>query len=66
LKAQLSLQQSVEELAVLAAVGIVYTVIRTHQISSTGKNSVLEGPQVEFVHGFVIDIGRNRLDNVSL
>jgi hypothetical protein len=58
LEAQLSLQQAVERLAVLACIGVVQTVIRAHDIGSTGKDSILERPQVELVNGLVVDVGR--------
>jgi uncharacterized membrane-anchored protein len=59
LEAQLSLQQTIEGLAVLASVGAVQTVIRAHDIGSTGEDSILEGPQVELVNRFVVNVGRD-------
>lgn len=47
LESKLALEKAVESLGVLAAVGSVQLVVRTHDGTGFGTNSILEWPHVE-------------------
>jgi hypothetical protein len=66
LKSELSLQQAVQDLAVGARVGVVHAVIRAHDIGGSGMYAVSKRPEVELMHGLIINVGRDGLDAVVL
>ena len=53
-------QDPVHELAVLAGVRLVDTLIRAHNRGDLCLNGLREGPQVDFVHCSVVNVGRRR------
>lgn len=61
-KLELCLQQAIHEPAVLAGVCAVDAVVRTHDGANTSFDAVHERPEVEFVQGLVVDIGRGGFD----
>jgi hypothetical protein len=50
LESEFSLEETVESLGVLAAVGSVQLVVRTHDGTRFGTNSILEWPHVKSVN----------------
>ena len=56
LEAELGLEQTVEEFAVLATVRIVDSRVRTHDTGSSSLDGILEWPQVELMHAGIVDI----------
>lgn len=65
LEAEFSLQQTVQYLTVLTAVGVIQPVIRTHDVRRASKDRVLEWPKVQLMYCLVIEIRRYRLDGIS-
>jgi hypothetical protein len=54
LESKLALEEAIESLGVLAAVGSVQLVVRTHDGTGFGTNSILEWPHVESVAGISV------------
>ena len=61
LEVELALEDAVEHLAVVAPVGAVDALVRAHDGRNAGMHAVGEGPEVELVHGPVVDIGGDGL-----
>jgi hypothetical protein len=57
LESQLSLEQSIERLAILACVRIVDPLVRAHHRNTPGMHGILERPKIQFVHGLVVNVG---------
>lgn len=55
------LEQSIEDLGVLASIRAVQPVVRAHEARGLGAGRVGERPQVELVDGPVVDVGRDGL-----
>jgi hypothetical protein len=64
LESQFVLQEVVEKLRILAGIRVVDLVVRAHDGAYTSADRISEWPQVEFVHGNIVDIGRDSLVNV--
>lgn len=56
-KRHLRLQEPVQHLAVLARVGVVDALVRAHDARGAGLDGIVERPEVELVHGLVVDVG---------
>ncbi len=85
LKPKFCFQQAVLRLAIGAAVGVVDTIVRAHDIPRAGLDRVLKWPggnivsaeaqersispcyepKIQFMHCFIVDIGRHR-GNIAL
>ena len=64
LEAELRLQNTVQELGVLAAVGVVKLVVGAHERSDSSADCVGKWPRVELVKSAVVQVGGGRLGDV--
>ena len=64
LEAKLGLQNTVQELGVLASVGVVELVVGTHERSDTGANCVGKWPCVQLVKCAVVHVRGERFSNI--
>ena len=62
LKLELLFQNSIEHLAVVAAVRSIDALIRAHDRGYTSVDTVDERPEVKLVEGLVVNVRRNGLD----
>jgi hypothetical protein len=62
LESEFGLQKTIQSLAVLTAIGVVDAIVRAHDGGTAGQNSILERPEVQLVHGLVINVGRDCRD----
>ena len=65
LEPQLPLQKPVQRLAVLTGIRGIDAVVGAHDRGHLSFDGVLEGPEIQLVHGAVVEVGRNRLDGLS-
>lgn len=49
LEAELSLEKTVQHLAVLAAIRVVDTLVRAHNGCTTSRDGIIEGPEIQLV-----------------
>ena len=63
LETKFGLQDSVLGLGVLASIRAVESLVGAHERGGTGLHGVRKGPEVELVHGPVVNVGRERLLN---
>ena len=66
LEAEFGLQQPIQGLAVLATIGVVDALIRTHYRRTTSQNGIIERPEIQLMHSFVVNVGRHSLGILSL
>lgn len=66
LEAKLRFQKTVQSLAVLASVAVIDALVGTHDRSATSKDSILEWPKIQFMHGLIIDVRRDSFRVLSL
>ena len=64
LEAELRLQNTVQELGVLAAVGVVNLIVGAHERSDSGADCVGKWPNVELVKSAVVQVGGGGLGDV--
>ena len=64
LEAQLALEQTVDRLGVLASVGVVDLLVGAHYGAHARPDCIYERPEVELVHGLVVDVRRKCLGDV--
>ena len=60
LEAKFVFQKLVHQMAILAAIAVVESLIAAHSGDGTSFHSILERPQIQLMHRLVIDIRRNR------
>lgn len=66
LETKLALQDVVLEVRVLAGLRVVDLVVRAHDGTSTGADSIGKGPQVELVQSLVVNIGADGIDEAKV
>ena len=64
LEAHFALQKPVQELRVLATVRVVVLGVDTHDTANSSSDRVDKRPHVEFVHGLIVNVGRQRRRDV--
>lgn len=57
-KGELGLENTVQKLAILTAIGIVDAIIRAHDGAGPSSYPVHEGPEVVLMEGLVVHVGR--------
>lgn len=66
LEAHLVLEDTVEELGVLATIRVVDLIVRAHDGTDASADGISKGPGVELVHSLVVQVGGERLGDVVL
>lgn len=65
LEIKLAFQKAIDRLAVLTAIRAVDAIVAAHHRSDASVYSVLERPQVHFMHCLIVDVGR-AAENVAI
>ena len=56
LKAKLILEQMIKRIAVLTSIAIIDQIVRTHHRACARSNSIGKRPEIQLVHGLVVDV----------
>src|SRR6202012_4729513 len=58
------LEQLVKRVAIGAAIAVIDLVVRAHDGAHTGTDPIDKGPEIQLVHGLVIQVGADTLIDV--